>query len=98
MPLLPIDVPPQDEGHHLSFAMKANARVVRCHVQQGALDSIESTVSGDATDRMARFYRHRSTFEAVASDLFDAGLPLRITADHMTWLRRLAPNPRPAVA
>ena len=98
MPLQSVDVPPQDEGHFVSFAMKANARVVQCHVQQGALDSIENTMSGDSHDRMDRFHRHRSTFEAVASDLFDAGLPVRITADHMTWLRRFAPSARQVVA
>ncbi|MGI3903944.1 MAG: DUF1488 family protein [Janthinobacterium lividum] len=90
MPLQPIDVSPRDEGHFFSFAMRSETRMVRCHVQQGALDSIEKTASGDAKDRMDRFRRHRSAFEAVASDLFDAGLPVRITADHMTWLRTCA--------
>lgn len=90
MPLQPVDVSPRDEGHFFSFAMRSETRLVRCHVQQGALDSIEKTASGNAKDRMDRFRRHRSAFEAVASDLFDAGLPIRITADHMAWLRTYA--------
>lgn len=98
MPLQSVDVPARDEGHFLSFAMKAPTTLVRCHVQQGALDSVERTRTGDERDRMDRFRRHRAAFEAVASDLFDAGLPLRITADHMSWLMASTPDRRRAVA
>ncbi len=98
MPLHPVDGPARDEGHFLSFAMQAPARTVRCHVQQGALDAIEPTQTGDERDRMDRFDRHRAAFEAVASDLFDAGLPLRITADHMRWLGKFAAGHGRAVA
>ncbi|WP_237476769.1 DUF1488 family protein [Lichenibacterium dinghuense] len=80
----------RDEGAYLSFTMTSAGRVVRCHVQQGALDSIERTRAGDAADRTERFGRHRAAFEAVARHLHEAGLPLRITADHVTWLRRAA--------
>lgn len=97
MPLQPVDVPARDEGHFIAFAMRAAARTVRCHVQLGALDSVEPTQAGDARDRMDRFSRHRAAFEAVASDLFDAGLPLRITADHINWLKRFAAGHRQAV-
>lgn len=97
MPLQPVHAPARDEGRHLSFAMRTATVLVRCHVQQGALDSIEQTRTGDARDRMDRFHRHRAAFEAVASDLFDAGLPLRITADHMSWLRAFASNHRRAL-
>jgi hypothetical protein len=84
----------RDEGSSLTFTMVDAGRVVRCHVHRGALDSVERTRTGDAADRLERFRRHRSAFEAVARDLYDAGLPLRITADHLTWLRRspLAPS------
>ncbi len=98
MPLQSVDAPARDEGHSLSFAMRSATTLVRCHVQQGALDSVQQTRTGDARDRMDRFHRHRAAFEAVASDLFDAGLPLRITADHMSWLGAFASNRRRAVA
>ncbi len=90
MPLQPVDEPARDEGHFFSFAMASASGTVRCNVQQGALDSAEPTRTGCARDRAERFSRHRATFEAVASDLFDAGLPLRITADHMKCLRGFA--------
>ena len=90
MCLQPDGSPVRDEGAFLSFTMTDAGRIVRCHVQQGALDSVERTRAGDAADRAARFGRHRAAFEAVASDLYAAGLPLRITADHGTWLRRAA--------
>lgn len=98
MPLQPVDEPARDEGHFFSFVMTAPVRTVRCHVQQGALDSVEHTRTEGARDRMDRFQRHRAAFEAVASDLFDAGLPLRITADHMKWLRNFASSHRPVAA
>ena len=98
MPLQSVDAPARDEGHFFSFAMRASTRTVRCHIQQGALDSIEQTRTGDARDRMDRFQRHRAAFESVASDLFDAGLPLRITADHMNWLKAFSAGHRRAVA
>ena len=98
MPLLHFDSPARDEGHFFSFAMTSVDRTVRCHVQQGALDSVEQTRTEGARDRMDRFHRHRAAFEAVASALFDAGLPLRITADHMSWLTAFASNHRRAVA
>ena len=88
----------RDEGSSLSFTMIDTDRVVRCHVQRGALDSVERTLTGDAADRVARFGRHRGAFEAVARDLHAAGLPLRITADHVTWLRRFSVEPRRAYA
>lgn len=99
MPLLHFDSPARDEGHFFSFAMTSVDRTVRCHVQQGALDSVEQTRTEGARDRMDRFHRHRAAFEAVASDLFDAGLPLRITADHMKALRNFLSRPHhPAAA
>lgn len=90
MCLQPDGSPVRDEGAFLSFTMTDADRVVRCHVQRGALDSVERTRTGDAADRAERFSRHRAAFEAVARDLHAAGLPLRITADHVTWLRRSA--------
>ncbi len=88
----------RDEGNSLSFTMVDAERVVRCHVHRGALDSVEQTRTGDSADRVERFCRHRSSFEAVASDLHAAGLPLRITADHVTCLRRSSVEPRRAHA
>ena len=90
MPLQSVAFPARDEGHFFSFAKTAVSGTVRCHVQQGALDSVEQTRTEGARDRMDRFCRHRAAFEAVASDLFDAGLPLRITADHMSCLKSFA--------
>lgn len=88
MSLKAVDKPAKDEGREVSFPMRHDAEHVRCTVQQGALDSVESSFTGDAGDRMARFDRHRAMFEAVASDLYDAGLPPRITADHVRMLHR----------
>lgn len=90
MSLQPDGSPVRDEGAYLSFTMTSGARLVRCHVQQGALDAVERTKTGDAADRAARFGRHRAAFEAVARNLHEAGLPLRITADHVAWLQRAA--------
>ncbi len=90
MSLQPDGSPARDDGAHLSFTMTDAGRPVRCHVQLGALDSVERSMTADAADRIARFARHRAGFEAVARHLHEAGLPLRITADHVTWLRRAA--------
>ncbi len=98
MPLQTMDAPVSDQGHFLSFTMATAGRTVSCHVQVGALDSVERSRAGDASDRVSRFHRHRAAFEAVASDLFDAGLPLRITADHMTWLRKFVSSRQRAAA
>ena len=98
MPLQPNGSPVRDEGSSLSFTMIDSDRTIRCHVHRGALDSVEQTRTGDAADRIARFCRHRTNFEAVARDLHAAGLPLRITADHVTWLRRSPVEPRRAYA
>ena len=98
MPLQPNGSPVRDEGLSLSFTMMDSGRIIRCHVHRGALDSVERTRTGDAADRIERFNRHRASFEAVARDLHEAGLPLRITADHVTWLRRSCVEPRRAYA
>ena len=94
MPLQPVDGPARDEGREISFPMSDGLHESRCYVQLGALDSVEQLFTGDAADRLARFDRHRALFQSVASDLYDAGLPLRITADHVRMLRRIAEHRR----
>lgn len=98
MSLLSDGSPVRDEGSTLNFTMVDGTRVLRCHVHRGALDAVEATRTADAADRVARFGRHRAAFEAVARELHAAGLPLRITADHLTWLRRSAGARRQAYA
>ena len=90
MPLQPTDAPARDDGSMVSFSMRDAERLVRCQAQQGALDSVERSRTGSAGERLERFRRHRAAFEAVASELYDAGLPLRITADHMSRFRAFA--------
>ena len=87
MPLQTTDAPVRDEGRMVSFVMHDGSKPVRCHVPQGTLDAAGPSRTDDAEDRLSRFNQHRTMFEAVASDLYDAGLPLRITADHVTKLR-----------
>ena len=89
MPLQSVEGPARDEGRDVSFPMTNGLYELRCHVQLGALDSIEQAPTESAADRVARFDRHRVMFQSVASDLYDAGLPLRITADHVRMLRRV---------
>ena len=96
MPLQPVDGPARDEGRDISFPMTNGLYEARCYVQLGALDSIEQARTENAADRLARFENHRVMFEAVASDLYDAGLPLRITADHVRMLRRITEHRRHA--
>ncbi len=98
MPLQQIDLPARDDGLAVSFVMLDGARHIRCYAQQGTLDAIEQCRTGSGRERLERFSRHRAAFEAVASDLYDAGLPLRITADHMTWLQRCSGRRRQAAA
>ncbi len=82
MPLQSVNLAPRDDGFAVSFVMLDGVRAIRCYAQQGTLDAIEQSRTDDARERLERFDRHRAAFESVASDLFDAGLPLRITADH----------------
>ncbi len=87
MPLQPLDIDVRDEGQRVSFLMRDGTRPVRCYVLQGALDTIGPLRTSCADERVARFDQHRAKFEAVASELYDAGLPLLITADHLTLLQ-----------
>lgn len=80
-------MPSRDEGTGLSFLMRDGQRPVRCYILQGALDGVERGMATDRCDRVERFQRHRATFEGVASQLYDAKLPVRITADHLSHLR-----------
>ena len=88
MPLQPVDGPSWIDGFGVRFLMRSGAGEVRCYAHQGALDMIEQNTAKDIYGQRDRFERNRTTFEAIASDLYDAGLPLRITADHVTKLRR----------
>ena len=90
MPLRTTDIPAKDEGFEIGFAMLDGPRLVRCYVQQGALDAIESGRTADAEARLQRFDLYRGAFEALASSLYDAGLPLRITSAHLSTLLALA--------
>jgi hypothetical protein len=90
MPLQSVDVPARDEGFEIGFMMTDGAKQVRCYVQQGALDKIEYGRPTSAEENMDRFNRYRTAFEAVASSLYDAGLPLRITSAHLTMLLAFA--------
>ena len=87
MPLVSFDCDGRDEGRLVSFLMRDGAMPIRCYIQMGALDAIEQARTENAGERLTRFDQHRAMFEAVASDLYDAGLPLQITADHLTLLR-----------
>ena len=98
MPLQSVNLAPRDDGFAVSFVMLDGVRAIRCYAQQGTLDAIEQSRTDDVRERLERFDRHRAAFESVASDLFDAGLPLRITADHMTWLQQCSGRRRRAVA
>ncbi len=90
MPLQSLNVPGKDEGFEIGFPMADGDRRVRCYVQQGALDAIEPGRAASVEERMARFNRFRPAFEAVASSLYDAGLPLRITSAHLNMLLAFA--------
>ncbi len=82
-----LDLGIRDEGHRVSFLMRDGTRPIRCYVLQSALDTIGQLKTSCADERIARFDQHRAKFEAVASELYDAGLPLLITADHVTLLQ-----------
>ena len=86
MPLHRVDTVPRDEGFEIGFAMTDGTKQVRCYAQDGALDVIETGRTATVQERLDRFARHRHAFEAVASSLFDAGLPLRITSAHLNKL------------
>jgi hypothetical protein len=88
MPLQPVDARPWIDGQGVRFLMRSDSGEVRCYLHQGALDMIEQPTARNMQEQIDRFERHRATFEAIASDLHDVGLLLRITADHVTKLRR----------
>lgn len=87
MPLSSTRAEPSAEGRTLSFTMTDGVRVFRCRVQAGALDRVAGAPV-DGACMVDRFGPHRGTFELVASSLHDAGLPLCITADHVSILAR----------
>ena len=87
MPLKSLDGDIRDEGYRVSFLMRDGTRPIRCYVLQGALDTVGQARTSCADERVARFDQHRAKFEAVASELYDAGLPLLITADHVALLQ-----------
>ena len=86
MPLSPTRDRPRDHGNVVVFTMADGIRALRCRVQAGALDR----VAGRDGEAVERFERHRAVFEGVASLLHDAGLPLCITADHVSIVVRRA--------
>ncbi len=88
MPLTATQSEPRDEGFEVSFVMTDGQKLFRCSAQLGALDAIEPDRTQSRNDRLQRFLRYRRVFEAVASELYDAGLPPRITVDHLAHLPR----------
>ena len=79
MPLSPMDGPAKVDLHEVEFGMLDGRKVVPCFVDRDAIDDIEHATTQTNAERLAIFERHRRRFETIASELFDAGLPPRVT-------------------
>ena len=67
----------------VTFVMLEGSGRVNCHVAATAIEDIERSERPTEQERLAIFARHRKRFEAIASDLFDAGFATRVTTKHL---------------
>lgn len=83
MPLTTTNDPGAIEGWGVTFAMAEGDKRVRCQVGGDAIEDIEGSNNPGEAERMRIFERHRGTFEAIASKLYDGGYEPRVTSKHL---------------
>jgi hypothetical protein len=79
MPLKATDLPGEIDAFGVRFLMQGRSGPVRCHVFRATIDHLGAEHARTAEDALKRFAKNRRRFEALASDLHDAG-------HHTPWI------------
>ena len=66
-----------DERLAFTFQLMNGDEPVECRISDAAMDQLIGTKGSESLARQAQFLAHRDEIEAIASDLYDSGPPVK---------------------